>query len=308
MQHVSSRRAGIRFTPSASQPALQRLLSVERNPTCKWSVTHKPLFVRRARLALVLDVASRWESACFLERRRWLMSNYLVGSMPDADRREFLSHGQSWVADVGQVVELPGDPVSYAHFPERGYLSILLTVGGRRWELGVVGREGMLGLPASMGTDIRAYGAIARERVEGIRLPVPKLREMMAERPALRRILVGFLQAGTAQITYTAFANAKLTIPQRLARWLLMLHDRSGSDDIVVTHRVLGEALSVRRAGITTALHLLEAAKSIRSTPRAIVIRDRSILVEMSAGSYGPAERAYKALIGQSFGSGQSRS
>ena len=109
------------------------------------------------------------------------------------------------------------------------------------------------------------------------------------------------MQAGVAQLAHTAFANAQLNIPQRLARWILMAHDRIDGDTLQITHGVLSDALGVRRPGVTLALHELEGEQAIRSRPRALTILDREKLESRCHGSYGPAERAYQALFSENL-------
>lgn len=207
----------------------------------------------------------------------------------------------------GTVLELPGAPVSHAHFLETGFVSVLLTVGRHTSEVGLVGREGMLGVPAVLGSPVASYRAVVREDARTLEIPVEKLRAVMGERRTVWASLLRYMQAGVAQITHTAFANAQLNIPQRLARWLLMAHDRIDRDTLQITHGVLSDALGVRRPGVTLALHELEGEGAIRSRPRAITILDRGRLERRCEGAYGPAERAYRALFGQAFSRGETQ-
>ncbi|WP_375458317.1 Crp/Fnr family transcriptional regulator [uncultured Enterovirga sp.] len=198
----------------------------------------------------------------------------------------------------GFALQLPGDPVKRVYFLRRGFASILIEIGTRTMEVGLVGREGMLGLPAALGSEIAPYRAVVREDVHAYQVSVERFKELISTHPSLGAVMLRYLQAGVAQITHTAFANAHLTIAQRLARWLLMAHDRVDDDTIRVTHAVLSDALGVQRPGVTLALHELEGDRSIRSVHRAVIILDRDSLIARTFGSYGPAEAAYRQLLG----------
>ncbi len=199
----------------------------------------------------------------------------------------------------GTVIELPGAPISHAHFIENGFVSVLLKVGRHTSEVGLVGREGLIGLPAILGAPVASYSAIVRQDARTFEVEVDKLRALIAERRPVGATILRCMQAGVAQLAHTAFANARLTIPQRLARWLLMAHDRIDGDTLQITHSVLSDALGVRRPAVTVALHELEGELAIRSRLRTLTILDRDKLERRCEGSYGPAERAYQALLGE---------
>jgi CRP-like cAMP-binding protein len=225
----------------------------------------------------------------------------LLQAIPDADLQALLPLTVERELARGHVVELPGNPVEQAYFFTGGFASILIEVGSRTMEVGLVGREGMLGLPAVMGAEIAEYHAVVREPVRALQVPVAQLRELMTTRRALGAVMLRYMQVGVAQITHTAFANAQLTIAQRLARWLLMAHDRVEGDVLRITHAVLSDALGVRRPGVTMALHELESENLIRSVYRAVTILDREGLKAHTLGAYGPAENAYRLLLGRGF-------
>jgi CRP-like cAMP-binding protein len=115
--------------------------------------------------------------------------------------------------------------------------------------------------------------------------------------PGFRALVLKYLHAFNIQVSYTALANARFSIYERLSRWLLMCHDRLG-EDLGLTHQFLSIMLGVRRSGITDQLHLLEGIGAIRSTRGNIRILDRSKLEDIAGGSYGVAEREYERLIG----------
>lgn len=232
-------------------------------------------------------------------------SSILLNVAPTPDLEVLRPHLQEEVLPAGATIELPGKPVESAYFLDSGFVSLLIVVAGRKMEVGLVGREGMLGLPAVLGSSVASYHAVVRAEVHAHRIPAETLRRLVGERRALGAVLLRYMQTGVVQLTHTAFANAQLTIPERLARWLLMAHDRVGGDTVRVTHATLSQALGVQRPGVTLALHQLEEERAIRCTHRAVTIGDRDLLVEKTRGAYGPAERAYRALLGAEIAAGK---
>jgi CRP-like cAMP-binding protein len=120
----------------------------------------------------------------------------------------------------------------------------------------------------------------------GRRLPADKLRQGLQASSSLQHVLLRYVHSYLAQTTQTALANGRGKIEERLARWLLMAHDRIDGDAFVLTHEFLAIMLGVRRSGVTTALQELER-KALVSHARALVtILDREGLEEASNGSY----------------------
>ena len=133
----------------------------------------------------------------------------------------------------------------------------------------------------------------------GLRLSTPDLEEVIDERPSLHRLLLRYAHALNIQTSATAFANANHTLEMRLARWLLMCHDRVDGDEIEITHEFMAMMLGVRRAGVTTTLHVLEGNGLIRSTRRMVAVRDRAKLEELADDAYGLPEAEYARLMAE---------
>jgi CRP-like cAMP-binding protein len=125
------------------------------------------------------------------------------------------------------------------------------------------------------------------------------LKDTIDERPSLHRLLLRYAQALNVQTSVTAFANANHTLEMRLARWLLMCHDRLDGDDIEITHEFMAMMLGVRRAGVTTSLHILEGNRLIRSTRGLVTVRDRDGLEKLADDAYGLPEAEYVRLMAE---------
>jgi CRP-like cAMP-binding protein len=124
-----------------------------------------------------------------------------------------------------------------------------------------------------------------------------RFQEAMAASPSVTQRMLRYSHAYSVQIASTAFANAEHTLEMRLARWLLMCHDRADGDEFAITHEFLSIMLGVRRAGVTTALHVLEGAQAIRSKRGYVRVLAREKLDDLADG-YGMAEREYERVFG----------
>jgi CRP-like cAMP-binding protein len=114
----------------------------------------------------------------------------------------------------------------------------------------------------------------------------------------LRQVMLRYVKTLLVQVGQCAVANARELLEARLARWLLMCHDRVDGDEIAVTHKFLSVMIAAQRSGVTLALHILEGAGTIRSRRGIVVIQDRGKLEEMAGSSYGVDEAEYRRLIG----------
>ncbi|MBY5334933.1 Crp/Fnr family transcriptional regulator [Rhizobium leguminosarum] len=229
--------------------------------------------------------------------------NELLRAMGPQERDLIVPHMEPITLDVPLILELENRPVGDIYILEAGLASIVARFpGGRDIEVGIVGREGMTGAAVMLGGDQSANRTFMQISGYGFKLPAPILSAAMEESRALRSLLLAYVQALLAQTTSTVLANGHAKLEERLARWLLMVHDRADGMTISLTHEFLAVMLGVRRAGVTVALHLLEGKGLIRSTRRQIVILNRRGLIEEAHGSYGAAEEEYRRLIGSPLG------
>jgi CRP-like cAMP-binding protein len=202
-----------------------------------------------------------------------------------------------------QSVEMAGKPISHVYFPESGCLSVMAQAPGhnRRIEVALIGYEGMSGLGVVLGDNRAVNEVVVRIAGGGWRLAAESLVEVMGRSTALYQHLLRYVQAFIAQASQTALSHGRAKLDERLARWLLMSQDRFQADRLVTTHDYVAETLGVRRAGITLALHMLEAKGLIRSGRNQITICDREGLSEQANGSYGIAEAVYARLFGSTL-------
>ena len=167
-----------------------------------------------------------------------------------------------------------------------------------RAEVGLIGREGMTGIAVVLGGDQSPHSTYIQVAGEGQRIAANELRKAMDKSATMRSLFLKFAQAFMVQTAHTAIANARAHIDQRLARWILMAHDRTGTKTLALTHEFLSLMLGVRRAGVTETLQSLKRRKLIDTGRNKIVLLDRKGIERVARGAYGVPEKEYRRLIG----------
>jgi CRP-like cAMP-binding protein len=170
-------------------------------------------------------------------------------------------------------------------------------------EVGLIGREGMVGLPVLLGADRDDLEGMVQAPGHALRMDTSAFREALDRFPALRTLLLRYALVHHGQVARTAACNGRHHTEQRLARWLLMTHDRAEGDSFPMTHEFLGLMLGVRRAGITIAAGLLQKAGFIRYERGQMEVTDRPGLESVACECYGIVRRAQDQLLGLPPGS-----
>jgi CRP-like cAMP-binding protein len=225
--------------------------------------------------------------------------NRLLRVLTPADLDLLRPHLKVSALTLRQVLEQPNKPIKHLYFPESGLLSVVAHARpDRSIEVGLVGREGMTGLSVVMGSDRSPNETFVQGAGSGYRITTEEMRLALVASATLRSCLLHYVQAFLIQTCQTALSNGRAKLEERVARWLLMVHDRFDGDAFPQTHEFLALMLGVRRPGVTMALHLLEGAGLIRSTRGLVTVLRREGLVEAAGGSYGVPEAEYERLIG----------
>jgi CRP-like cAMP-binding protein len=190
-------------------------------------------------------------------------------------------------------------PIEHVYFPDSGILSVVANGDNKQSiEVGLIGREGMTGLAVVMGTDRSPHQTFVQSAGRGWRIKSDDLRAAIGKSVTLHRRFLLYGHAFLLQTGYTAMANGRSKIEDRLARWLLMAHDRIDGDTLSLTHEFLSIMLGVRRPGVTHALNLLGRIGLIHASRGTITIVDREGLIESSNGAYGAPEAELNRLSG----------
>ena len=231
--------------------------------------------------------------------------NGLLAALAPDDAGALAAHLEPIALGKLFFMERPGEAIPHIYFPLSGMVSVV-AVGDRRRdrrrdqriEAGVFGREGVSGLAVVLGGDRSPHETYVQIAGHGLRLRSDALREVMGARAQVQRVLLLYVQAWMIQCAHTVLAQGHAKLEERLARWLLMSHDRCEGDDLPLTHDFLALMLGVRRAGVTMATHELEAQGMIRATRGRIRVVDREGLTEVADGCYGVPEAEYRRLLG----------
>jgi len=198
-------------------------------------------------------------------------------------------------------LEIPNAPTKYIYFPETTVCSIIATMSDDKdIEVGVIGRDGIVGVGIVHWDDRSPYRAMIQAAGKAHIMLAKDLLMAFTKSETLRPFLGRYARAFTLQVASTALANGRCSLEDRLARWILMVHDRVDGNRLTLTHEFLSVMLGVRRPGVTVALHLLEGKGLIRSNRSEIVVHNREGLKLLASGAYGIAESEHLRLTGWS--------
>lgn len=226
-------------------------------------------------------------------------TNRLLSRLPARDLKLLTRHLKAVDLPLRKRLEIAGQAIDQVYFPESGFASVVANgTPTDRVEVGMIGREGMTGLAIVLGTDRSPNDTYMQNAGKGLRMPVAELRKAMQKSTTLRSSLLLYAHTFLVQATQTAKANGRSKIEERLARWLLMAHDRLEKDDLVITHEFLSVMLGVRRPGVTVALSFLERIALITTDRGVISIVDRKGLKQAANGAYGVAEAEFNRVFG----------
>jgi CRP-like cAMP-binding protein len=225
--------------------------------------------------------------------------NRLLRCMPADEFAHLAPHLKAVDLPKSEVLYDHGDPVPYAWFLEDGLGSVIARLpDGEAAEIGLFGYEGLAGTPALLDDPRAEHHLTMQIGGHGYRIDAPVLRAAMRERPKLQTLLLHYIQYFLIQVGQTAVSNARCSIEMRLARWLLMAHDRVDGEDVPLTHEYLSIMLAVRRSSVTVAIHELEGRGFIRGRRGSILMRDRAKLEAYAGDIYGIPEATFQRLIG----------
>ena len=208
-------------------------------------------------------------------------------------------HLKSVTLELRRTLEQPNKSIEAVYFPETGFASVVaIQRSGKEVEVGLIGREGMTGLPIVLGNHRSPHAVYIQASGRGHCIAASELRQAIKASGSLRDFLLKFVQAFGVQTAHTAICNARSKMDVRLARWLLMAQDRIQHDTLPLTHEFLSLMLAVRRPGVTDALKELRQRGLISYRRGEITINDRKGIARLAGDAYGTPESEYRRLIG----------
>ena len=199
----------------------------------------------------------------------------------------------------GMIIASADEPIPFVHFLESGIASVVVvSPEGQRAEAGIIGREGFVHPALVLGTDRIPHEVQMQMVGTAHRMSAGDFTHALEVCASLRRKTLLFAHAHAVQNAFTTLSNAVHHVEERLARWLLMCHDRSDSNDLQLTHHFMGLMLSVRRVSVTNALHTLEGNGYIELSRGYVTILNRAELEDFAGDAYGKAEAEHRRLLG----------
>jgi CRP-like cAMP-binding protein len=188
------------------------------------------------------------------------------------------------LSSLSSFSAVPNRRIEAIYFPESGIVSVVAVQSDKtQVEVGLIGREGMTGMPIVLGDDRTPHSSYVQAAGEAQCMAALDLANAMGKSQFLRDLLLKYVQAFGVQTTHTAICNARSRLDQRLARWLLMAHDRLDDDHLPLTHEFLSRMLGVRRAGVTEALQALKTQGLVASNRGQVTMQDRKVWSALQA-------------------------
>lgn len=223
--------------------------------------------------------------------------NAILNSLPLHAMRLLEPHLEAIELPVRMQLERPHQTIKHAYFPTSGFASVVVNGIGAQIEVGIVGREGITAMAVILGAMQSPHETYIQSPGKGYRILSGRLREMMGECSELRDSLLLYTHVYQVQMAQTCLSNGRGRLEERLARWLLMSHDRTNGDQLSVTHEFLSVMLGVRRPGVTVTINALVTKGMIIQKRGMVEILDRRALEDASNGSYGLPEAEFKRLF-----------
>jgi CRP-like cAMP-binding protein len=218
--------------------------------------------------------------------------------LPRADYEALAQHITDVAVPHRQIIATRRQPLQHIYFPRGAVLSILVTMDdGQAVEGATIGHEGMLGLAAFLGDGTSIEDVVCQVSGREARIDVPEFQAACERSESLHEVLHRYSLALMGQMSRTAGCNRVHPVEERLARWLLMTHDRVGADTFFLTHEFLAAMLGVRRPSVTVAAGLLQRAGLIDYLRGNLRILDRPRLEETACEDYRLTGEIYEGLF-----------
>ena len=220
--------------------------------------------------------------------------NHLLGALPRKDYRKLLPFLEPVELAFAEVRYEPHARIRHVYFPNDCFVSMLTSVDTQRVaEVGLVGPEGMIGVPVVLGAAVSPFRAVVQGGGKAMRMNIADFRREFSESAVLRRELFLFTHLLMIQIAQTAACNRFHRVTQRMARWLLMARDRINSNEFRITQEFLGLMLGVRRSRVNVAARSLQQHKLIGYRRGTVTILNQRGLEAAACGCYKTVKDIY---------------
>lgn len=229
-----------------------------------------------------------------------MQSNQLLASLRRKDHLRLIADCDVVDLCIGDILWEPKTVIRHVYFPLDCFISQLVPIDAHEnLELALVGNEGMLGTPLALGVNSATMQALVQGSGTALRMSAASFRRELEQLPAFKKQMHRYVHVLQAQLALTAACISFHSLDLRLARWLLMTHDRAGSGSLHLTHKFLAQMLGVRRVGITNAAGLLQKRKLLRYSRGEITILNRAGLELASCSCYQESRDTYDGILGK---------
>ncbi len=227
------------------------------------------------------------------------IKNKLLAALPTEDYQRLVPDLEFVELPPQQALYEAEEPITHVYFINQGIASIVQIIeDGSTIEVGIVGNEGMVGVPVFLGGDMTTTTAFMQVPGSAMRMSALRLKAEFNRGSALQRLLLLYTQALLTQISLAGVSNRLNTIEERLARWLLTVADLTQSNEFPLTQEFISQMLGVRRSGVTVAAGILSQAGMIRYSRGRITILNRQDLEATAGESYALTKTEFSRLLG----------
>jgi CRP-like cAMP-binding protein len=224
--------------------------------------------------------------------------NRLLEALPSSDLRRLLAECETVELAFAEVLYAAGDRLSHVYFPTSSFISLIMPIdNSSSLEVGLVGNEGMFGIPLALGVDVSPVRAVVQGAGSALRMGAASFCHELGASPTLQREIDRYVFVHVSQLAQTAGCTRFHVVEARLARWLLMTQDRAHANTFHVTQEFLAFMLGVRRVGVTKAAGSLQERKLIRYSRGDITVLDRRGLKAASCGCYKADRGSYDRTL-----------
>ena len=224
--------------------------------------------------------------------------NRLLETLPSSDLRRMLAGCETVEVAFAEVLYTPRERLSYVYFPISSFISLIMPIDdSSSLEVGLIGNEGMLGIPLVLGVDVSPVRAVVQGAGSALRMDAAAFCRELGRSQALQREIDRYVFVSLSQLAQTAACTRFHVVEERLARWLLMTQDRAHASTFHITQEYLAFMLGVRRVGVTKAASSLQARSLIRYSRGNITILDRRGLKAASCGCYKADRASYDRIL-----------
>src|ERR1700722_12024771 len=226
--------------------------------------------------------------------KKVVVPNRLLGALPRKEYQKLLAILEPVKLTFGEILYEAHAKIEHVYFPADCFVSMLTTVDtGRAAEVGLIGSEGMIGVPMALGVAVSPFRAVVQGGGTAMRLKTGDFRRSFSKSAALKREVFLFTHLLMIQIAQTAACNRYHVVTQRMARWMLMTRDRVNSNEFRITQEFLALMLGVRRVGVSSAMSDLRKRQLIGYRRGTVPILRLEGLLAVACGCYKTVRDIY---------------